>query len=281
MSETRDAALVLLELGRPEEALEMLARDFDVEDPWSWHARAAALLALDRYAEAARAAEDGLAEDPEHPYLLDLLAASRLALEDYAGAEAAILEALRLDAAEPELLTRYAHIVARVGQLDKAEKLVLRALSIDPENAYALGMHALIATARDDRGEALARSRELLRHVPESTTGHYLAGIAHFDEARVDDAADHLRRAVSLNPADEDIAENAREARARAHWLMWPLRPIMRWGGAPIWIGMIVVFLTLQALALDGLLAAVIVLWVVYCVYSWVVPSIVRRLVRR
>ena len=272
-------AYTLLQLGRAEEALEMLARDFDAEDPWSWHLRVTALLQLDRHEEAERVAEDGLAEHAEQEYLLDALAAARIGLGDYAGAEKAILAALRIDAENADFLTRYAHVVARAGQLEKAEKLVLRALSLEPESAYALHMHALLATAGGDRAAAIARSRELLRHWPEQPHGHHLLGYANAD-ASVDEAAEHARRAVELDPTDDDAAEFARDLRARSHWLLWPLRPIMKWGPGPVWIAFIATMFLLRALKQRTALAVLLVVWLVYCVYSWTMPHLVRRLTR-
>jgi tetratricopeptide (TPR) repeat protein len=277
----RQSAYVLLQLDRPEEALEALGRDFDAEDPWSWHARAAALLALDRYGDAAKAAEEGLARDPEEAFLFDALASARTGLKDYAGAEEAILAALRLDSEDADYLTRYAHIAARAGQMEKAEKLVLRALSVDPENAFALQMHALLATAQGDRAAMIARSKELLHHLPENALGHRLLGAAHADGGSMDAAADHLRRAVWIDPTDNDGAEAVRDARIQSHWLLWPLRPLMRWGAAPVWIAAVGTMFTLRAMNYQRALSIVLVVWLVYCVYSWVVPPFVRRLARR
>lgn len=277
----REQAFLLIRIGRPEQALRALAKNFDAEDVWSWQARAAALLALDREDEAAEAAEQGLAVDPEHPFLLDVLAAARLTTGDFVGAEEAILSALRIDSEDADLLTRYAHIVARVGQMEKAEKLVARALSIDPLNEYALQMHALLGTASNDREAAMVRSHALLRHVPDSSLGHRLLGAAHASGGRVDDAADHLYRAASLNPGDENIVAAAREARWQAHWLLWPLRPIHRFGAGPIWIAAVVIMMVLRAAKLHALLTPFVFAWIAYCVYSWVAPPLVKKWAQR
>lgn len=281
MTTSYEHARTLLSLGRAEEALETLADAPEVDEPEWWRAHASALLVLDRYEDAARSALEGLECAPEHPYLLDALAAARLGLEDLAGAEEAILAALRVDAEDPDLLTRYAHVVATARQLDKAEKLVVRALAIDPENTFALHMHALIATARDDPREAIARSRELLRHVPESAFGHAILGAVHSQEGDVDDAADHLRRAVVLDPYDDDVADAARKARVASHWLLWPLRPLNKFGAAPVWIAAVALIYSLRAMKMRTAAGVLGLVWLTYCVYSWVVPPLVRRLTRR
>lgn len=274
-----DRAAVLLQLGRHAEALETLGEDFDAADSRSWQLRATALIALERYADAETSAEEGLAIEPEDAWLLDTLSAARLGQGDLSGAEEAILAALRIWADDADLLTRYAHVVARDAQMDKAEKLVLRALSVDPENTYALQMHTLLAAASSNPRAMLERSRELLRHTPESPMAHHLLGAAHAEQGRIDDAADHFRRAVSLDPRDNDYAQAAREARAQSHWLMWPLRPIARWGPAVVWIGGVATIFTLRALELHRASTIFAIFWLVYCVYSWVMPSVVKRLV--
>lgn len=274
------AALMLVSLRRSDEALQLLASDFDAGDPLAWYARAMALAGLGRHAEAARAAQDGLAVDAEHVGLLSTLASARLGLEDFAGAEDAILEALQLDPENANNLTHYAHIVLRVGQLDKAEQLVVRALSLDPENAFALQMHAILAAARNDRGALVERSRELLRVMPESTLGHQYMGTAHADAGRLDRALDHFVRAVQLDPADREAAEIAREAKLQAHWLLWPLRPLRKHGVAAVWIGAFAFIGGLRLIGLDRVAFVAAMAWFAYCVYSWIAPPLVRRLLR-
>lgn len=280
-STARDAAMRLLEIGRADEALHKLRDGFDSDDAWCWFVRAAALLQLDRYDDCVEAAKAGLSVDPEHIHLLDVLAAARMGTADLAGAEDAILTALRIDAEDPDLLTRYAHVVARAGQMEKAEKLVARALTIDPENHYALQMDALLATASADSRAIIARSHALLRHSPENPLGHRLLGATHIDEGRFDQASDAFSEAVRLDPSHHETAESAREARLYRHWLLWPLRPALRMGAGPLWIAAVATILLLRNLKLDSAALWFSLAWVVYCLYTWIAPSVVRRLVRR
>lgn len=273
--------MLLLGAGRAQDALLKLRDGFDAADPWCWFVRAGALLRLDRYDDCIEAAKEGLALDGENVHLLDALAAARTYTSDLAGAEEAILAALRVDAEDADLLTRYASIVARAGQLEKAEKLVARALSIDPENEYALQMHALLANASGDVRETIARSRELLRHAPEHPLGHRLIGASHVERGHVVEADDAFTDAVRLDPSDHETAEAARGVRVLRHWLLWPLRPAMRIGNVPLWLGAVVTMLVLRALQLRTALLWFAAVWVVYCVYSWIAPAAVRWLIRR
>ena len=210
-------AFQLVSIGRAEEALRLLATEFESENPAAWHARALALLVLRRHAECAQAATSGLAIDPQHVGLLSSLASARLGLDDFVGAEAAILAALELDPEHADNLTHHAHIAMRMDQLEKAEQLIERALSVEPENEFARKMHAVLAAARDDRGALAERTRELLRILPESPLGHGYLGRIHEREGRPAEALDHYVRAAQLDPTDHAAADVARKARQRAH----------------------------------------------------------------
>lgn len=275
-----DAAMHLVSLGRAEEALRRLAEAFDPEDEWQWWLRGVALLELDRHAEARGAAEKGLALEPEHPALLALLAHCHIALRDLVEAERAILAALRADAEDADNLALYARIVAEAGQLEKARRLVERARRLDPENETVVRMQSVLAIAGGDQRMALLHSRELLAINPENVYAHRIAGAVLHNRGDVEAAAGHLRTAVVADPAERDIAEVARENLLWRNPFMWPLRPVQRFGIAPMWIAGVA---TMYAARLVSDRAAVVatVLWLAYCVYSWVVPPLVRRYLRR
>lgn len=141
-------------------------------------------------------------------------------------------------------------------------------------------MHALLATASGDPREAIARSRELLRHAPEHPLAHRLIGASQVERGRLVDADNAFTDAVRLDPSDHETAEAAREVRMLRHWLLWPLRPAMRIGNGPLWVGAVVTMLALRALQLHTALLWFTGAWVAYCVYSWIAPPAVRWLLR-
>jgi tetratricopeptide (TPR) repeat protein len=270
----------LVALSRADEALVELAKDFDAEDAQHWWLRGLALFALDRAGEALDAAASGLRVDPESPLLLDLVARCYSSRGELVKAEEAVLAALRNDAEDGELLALYALIVAKAGQIDKARKLIAQARRVDPENASALRIEAAIAVSRGDDREALLRSREMLALNPEDPHAHLLVGEVLHDRGDVDGAAEHLRTAVVSDPRDSVAAELARANLAWRHPLMWPLRPVQRFGPAKVWIAGIVLLMVVRTTKNTPLMLTVGIAWLVYCVYSWVVPPLVRRLVR-
>ena len=275
-----DRARHLIALGRPAEALTELAKNFDAEDPQHWWLRGLALFGLDRTDEALDAVESGLRVDPESPLLLDLAARCYSRRGDLVEAERAALAALRLDSEDADLLALYALIVAKAGQIDKARKLIAEARRVDPENASALRIEAAIAVSRGDEREAMLRGRELLALNPEDSHAHGMVGELLHDRGDVDAAAEHLRTAVVNDPSDPVAAEIARDNLAWRHPLMWPLRPAQRYGAARVWLAGIVLLMLVRATKNQPLMITVGIAWLAYCVYSWVVPPIVRRLVR-
>jgi tetratricopeptide (TPR) repeat protein len=277
---TFDMAMHLVSLGRSEEALRKLGESFDPEDPWQWWLRGVALLDLERVDEAIDAVGQGLNLEPEAAALLALLARCRLLQDDLVEAEQAVLAALRADAEDADNLALYARIVAGAGQLEKARKLVARARQLDPENENVVRMQSVLAIARGDEREALLHSRELLAIDPENVYAHRIAGAVLHDRGDVDAAAGHFRTAVVSDPAERETVEMAHENLLWRNPFMWPLRPVQRFGIAPVWIAGVA---TMYGARLVSRTAAgiVAVLWLTYCVYSWVVPSLVRRHLRR
>lgn len=134
--------------------------------------------------------------------------------------------------------------------------------------------------AQNDRAGSIARSHELLRVVPENVLGHRLLGAAHADAGRIEEARDQFVRAVRIDPTDHGTAEAAREAKLASHWLLWPPRPLHKFGTAPVWISAIGLMFALRAMKMRTAASVVAMIWVAYCVYSWVAPSIARRLTR-
>ena len=281
MSDSIRAAFLLLQVDRPEEALRALARGESAEEPEGWYARALALIQLERHDEAAHAAERGLSVDPDDPRLLYALSHARLAKGDLAGAEQSILAALRSDSGDPTWLAHYALVVAHAGQLEKGERLIDRALAVDPGHSFVLRVNALLAAARHDDAGALDRAKQLLKTVPESASAHRLMAAVQASAGHIDGAATHLRRAVQINPADGEVADRARELKLHQHWLMWPLRPIHRFGPGPVWLSAVAIMFVLGTAGPFWLFTTFAAAWVLFCIYSWVIPPLTGWYMRR
>ncbi len=61
---------------------------------------------------------------------------------------------------------------------------------------------------------------------------------------------------------------------------MWPLRPVHKFGAAKVWVAGVALLLVARMTRNNTITLAIAFAWIAYCVYSWVVPPIVRRLIR-
>lgn len=243
--------------------------------------RAAALHDLGNHQAAASAAESGLGDVGPDPQLLAILGMSRQQLGRYEAAESALLDGLALAPTSSFLLCAYARLCLTVGQVEKAGKLVERAASVDPEDDVVARTRLLVAFVQGKDSDAVKHGREAMRLDPDDGGNQLLYGLALASRGNVGAAAHSYRRAAAADPGDRELVEAAREARAAAHPLLWPLRPMQRFGPLPVWLAAVVTMTGLRAAGLAPLALVFAVLWVTYCVYSWVAPPLVRRWIRR
>jgi Flp pilus assembly protein TadD len=268
-----------LGMNRPEKCLEVIAQapPGASDDPRLFALRAAAMIQLERAEEAARIAQQGLAIDAEDPWLLELFAIASMRQGDLVAAERALLDALRLQPRDGMLLARYALVVARAGQLDKARALIERAREAAPEAPYVGQVASLIAFMEGDDRAAVAFGSEALERNPESPGIHALMGGYLLERGNVGRATQHHRIAASTNPGDQDYADLGRQAKYLRHPLMRPIWIVHRFGPMKIWLGYIVLLVLLNAAGLDWLIPIIVVPYLIFVIYSWVVPPIMRR----
>lgn len=287
MSETALQALQLanhyLSIDQPQRALETLARADEglLDSALYWELRSRALRSLERHAEAGQAAARGLAVDGEDVDLLRLRADSLAELGQLPEAERAILRALALQPEDVELLCSYALIVARGDQVEKATRLAERAAAIEPDSRRVEATRLVLAHLRGEGRRVREHARALLADAPDDAGSHYAAGFAESRHGGPDAAARHFRAAARLDPSDTDYASAAREARYAAHPLLWPLRPFEKLGVAGSWLAAIGAILALQLTGFETAAAAGALAYVGLCLYSWVVPPLLRAWLRR
>jgi predicted Zn-dependent protease len=272
-----------LEMGQPQQALEALGRvsTDQIEEPFFWLLQAQAYYDMDRLESAKQAVRQGLNRAPEHPFLLLLLTNCESKLGNLAAAERAILAALHRDPEDPTLLCRYALLLAKGDQLDKAEALVARASQYAPEDASIRSAEALLAYLRGDDRRAMDASLEALEKDPESIYHRQMLGGLLMEQGQVQVADRYLRAAARSDPGRRGVVEAARVSRQYAHWLLWPLRPLYRWGAARVWIVCVGSLFILDFIGLSQIAGPLTIAWIGYCVYSWVVPPLVKWWLKR
>jgi tetratricopeptide (TPR) repeat protein len=277
-----DRVDALLDLHRPEQALDELNR-LSGDSSGTLRAcqlRAAALTDLERWAELATTARHGLGQCGPDAELLGRLGLASRHLGQYAPAERALLDALALTPENAWLLSQYADLCVLVGQTTKAEALLARAAALAPDSPAVYATRFQIAYAKGNDRAAERVAREFVGRYPDHPAALALHGMIAAGRGRMTTAARSLNQAVAHDPTDADYAEAAWTVRVYAHPLLLPLRPLYRLGMFRTWLIAIGTLLTLNLLGLGRVTLMFALVWAAYCVYSWIAPPIVRRLVR-
>jgi len=282
MTSPVDRARALLAAGRPEQALSELA-GLPVDEafgPDAMGVRCAALMRLRRWADAAEAARAGLAAAGPDPSFLFWLGRAEHESGRPEAAEDALLGGLALAPGDAHLLCAYAELCANQGQPDKAAQLVARAAAVDPGAAVVYATRVRVAYAQGHDREAERISQEFVAAYPENPDALALLGSSTARRGDLRSAYAYFRRAVAARPGDRHLGEAAQAMRVARHPLMRPLYPLRRFGPLQIWLIWLAVSTALRASGHRGLLLLLAPLWFLYCVYSWVVPPLLRRRLR-
>ncbi|WP_250006249.1 hypothetical protein [Actinoplanes sp. M2I2] len=276
-------AQALLATGRPEQALSELSAlpANEVTGSYAMQLRCAALSQLDRWAEVGDAARAGLGANGPDPDLLLWLGRSEHEAGRDQVAERVFLDGLALAPNDVDLLCAYADLCASDGQLDKAGKLVELAAARAPQAPVVYATRIQLAHARGDNREAQRISREFVGVHPENPVAHALLGGTSAARGQVDAAYEGFRQAAAARPTEQVFAESAMELRVARHPLMLPLRPILRFGAVKTWLTAVLLVIGLRAAGLPVLAGLLGFAWLAFCVYSWVVPPLVRKRVLR
>ncbi|GAA3539302.1 tetratricopeptide repeat protein [Kribbella ginsengisoli] len=287
MSEPTEARLQLaghwLQIGHPERTLDELQGLWGdaALDYRAFLFRGAALHALDRNSEAIDVLRAGLSHYGQSTPLLQLLGSALRAAGQLQEAEAVYLQGLSLDPNEPDLLLGYAIVCLAAGQTEKASALVERAASFAPESAAVSSARAQVAFAQGRHKDMRRHSQEALSVDPEDPGAQALHGTASMLTGDARSGYRSLASAAASNPADSDLRGAAREAKLINHPLLAPLRPFQRFNPLVVWICAIAVIYGLRYAGF-GLLASVAAIgWFAFCIYSWVAPPLVRRMINR
>jgi tetratricopeptide (TPR) repeat protein len=283
MNATLHHAQALLATGRPEQALTQLSMlpANEVTGSYAMQLRCAALSQLDRWTEVGDAARAALAANGPDPDLLLWLGRAEHEARRDQQAERAFLDGLALAPNDVDLLCAYADLCASDGQLEKAGKLVDLAAARAPQAPVVYATRIQLAHARGDDREAQRISREFVGAHPDNPVAHALLGGTSAARGHVDAAYEGFRQAAAARPTEQVFAESAMELRVARHPLMRPLRPILRFGALKTWLVAVTLIIGLRAIGLPVLGGLLGFVWLAFCVYSWVVPPLVRKWVLR
>lgn len=276
-----EQAFYFIERRRLEDARRILGqglKEFPQDPDLLFHSAQVEWLA-DRNKEAEATARQVLVIDPTHAPARQLLASLLMASGEFADAELLLISLLRDYPESADLYGRYSRLMLRTLHLDKAEQLAREGLRYSPENDECLMAAALCETARSGArpNEGLAK---LLQAHPESLSSVHALVVALVDAGRISEAHRIARSAMRGDPANLHLVSLVRELHIQNHWSMKPLWPLQKWGwgaSAAMWLGGIVVIRGLSQSAPE-LATPVAFFWLGYCIYSWVWPPLIRRI---
>lgn len=201
-------------------------------------------------------------------------------LEDYAEAERAIIGLLSDFPEEAQYYGRYADVMLRTLHFEKAQRLAREGLRYDPDDIACLTTQTICEFITHPMNRSNEGLRRLIVQYPQSTHTIRLVVIALVQRGDYSGAHRLSQELVGYSPESESIIELARTLKIENHWSMAPLWPLRRYGwgaSAAIWLTGV---LGTRALSeVDPTLAAVFVTaFLIYVVYSWLWPPLLRRL---
>ncbi|MFI5707348.1 tetratricopeptide repeat protein [Kribbella sp. NPDC051620] len=287
MNEPTEARLQMaghwLQIGHPERTLDELHGLWGdaALDYRAFLFRGAALHTLDRNDEAIAVLRDGLSHYGLSVPLLQLLGSALRAAGQLQEAEAVYLQGLSLNPNEPDLLLGYAIVCLAAGQTEKAAALVERAASFAPESAAVSSARAQVAFAQGRHKDMRRHSQEALSADPDDPGAQALHGTASMLTGDARSGYRSLASAAANNPADGELRGAAREAKLITHPLLRPLLPFQRFNPLVVWICAIAIIYGLRYAGFVVLANVAAIGWFAFCIYSWVAPPLVRRLINR
>lgn len=223
-----------------------------------------------------------LALDPGHYGARLLLGQLLQEGKRYAEAERVWIEMLRESPEDADLYGHYGGLMLVALEVDKARRLALEGLRHEPEHEHCLFV-AAISDLIDGRplGDN-ERITTLVQAHPEHVRTGYALMIALEDRGDDRQAMRIAQQLLRAQPDSAELVEVVRAFRRKTHWSMLPLYPMQRWGWTAA-LGMwaaVAVGLPMIAPGLPkGVVLAITLVWLLYVVYSWVWPHILKRLV--
>lgn len=214
---------------------------------------------------------------------------------------------------EEQALALQFEALLRHGRLDAAAEVIHQLLHDHPAHAHYHGRLAALQLARldiegarssaaqgcqyhpaDPQCIAALQLADLLERPPATwnlaavldrhpQTLHTLVLITIALQARGDGGAHAISRQLAqLHPTNSVLQELARELDGANHWSLIPIRPLQRLGWLSCAVLGVLTYLLLDMLARSHatLALALAILVITYCIYTWIWPTLLKRLLR-
>lgn len=200
--------------------------------------------------------------------------------ERHVEAEQTIIGLLREFPEHASYYGQYADLMLRTLNLQKAHQLAVEGLKYESDDASCLAV-LTICDFIAGRSAGPALQQLLVRH-PESTQTLVLVVVALQTRGQTREAKRVAQELVRSHPDNEGLVDMARQLNIATHWSLLPLWPLQRWGwGASFAIWILFLIGSRALSSMDPVLGGTFtVLGLIYVVYSWVWPPLLRRLLK-
>jgi tetratricopeptide (TPR) repeat protein len=198
-----------------------------------------------------------------------------------AAAESVWLDLIRDFPESADLYAQYAQLMLSTLNLEKARRLAMEGLRFEPENEAALYVMAISDLIAGKQGQHSRHLEALVREHPENVATTIALILALQDRCDWSGALRLAQELLKSQPTDEELVEIVRDLKVENHWSMWPLFPMRRWrwaGSIGVWV-VAVIGLNVAGRMSSSVVGPVLVLWLVYVVYSWIWPAQLKRFV--
>lgn len=275
-------ANLLIERGRYDEARRTIAGGLSKKpgDETLMYLRAWVELADEELEAAEQTAQELLAIAPESYGGREILFHVYKDTKRLAQAEEIVIGLIRSYPEEPAGYANYSRLMLRTHNFAKAEALAKEALKLDPESHSALLSIALCQSVKG-RLDPDIDLQELIKTSPHSrsTLAMLMGSLA--EAGRTREALRLAEELVRAYPREQTYVDAVIALRTATHWLMKPLWPMQRFGwgaSAAIWVLVVVAFNTFGD---NPYIGYFVYFWIVYCIYSWVVPPLLSKWMKR
>lgn len=280
--------------GQINEAIDALLRLLG-EDPDQAGAHAFLALCLvkrKRLHAAALEAGRALELEPDSPFAHLAAAIVATAGRRFRDAETHLQSARELDPDSASIADAFARLYSAWGRDAQALVEARRACELEPGDLDYQALLASLELRRGERQKAEALAREVLAAHPEHVEALCVLGHCELAAGRTDSARDHAVWALQIDPMDAEALTLMAAVKARRSWLLglwWRFQSYISAGSRTravvLLLGIFLLYrIALIALPEHGLshwAGPLSYLWLAFCAYTWIAPSLFWRSIKR
>ena len=172
-----------------------------------------------RFAEALEVSERAMRFEPNNGFLLYTLARSCFYNKRIKEAREVVGRALSLNPNDPDFFLLLAHIEFYEENWKKALDAAEQGLELDAENVNLINLRTQALVKLNRKAEAAATIDYALHHAPEDSYSHANKGWVAIEQNQYEQAFEHFREALRLNPTNGYARTGLKEAIKARNWL--------------------------------------------------------------